>query len=184
MGVISKTELHHSSAGVEKQAGDGFALKLPPGLWRFAKFCMVGGSGVLVDMTLLYLLADPSRLGWNITLSKICAAELAMINNFTWNEHWTFRSPSSAGNRLPDRLGRFLRFNSICGVGIGFAVLLLHLFHARLGWNLYLSNFAAVVLVTSWNYWVNARFNWSVVNSRPNLGCLKACVKKSNRRAV
>jgi hypothetical protein len=35
---------------------------------QFTKFCLVGGSGVLVDMGILYLLADPSRLGLNITL--------------------------------------------------------------------------------------------------------------------
>ncbi len=37
--------------------------KLPLSLLRFVKFCMVGGSGVLVDMTVLYFLADSTRLG-------------------------------------------------------------------------------------------------------------------------
>jgi hypothetical protein len=57
---------------------------------------MVGGSGLLVDMGVLYLLADVSRLGLNITMSKICAAEVAMISNFIWNELWTFRQNATA----------------------------------------------------------------------------------------
>ncbi len=29
---------------------------------QFTKFCLVGGSGVFVDMGILYLLADPNRI--------------------------------------------------------------------------------------------------------------------------
>src|SRR2546423_7399215 len=65
-------------------------------LLQFIKFCMVGGSGVFVDMGILYLLADPRCLGLNITLSKICAAEIAMTNNFIWNEFWTFSQSASS----------------------------------------------------------------------------------------
>ncbi len=92
-----------------------------------------------------------------MTLSKICAAEIAMINNFIWNELWTFRQSPSSGregraeggpmwqqskieNRKSKIAGRFLLFNAICGIGIALAVLLLHLFHTWLGWNVYFSN--------------------------------------------
>lgn len=153
--------------------------KLPPSLLRFVKFCIVGGSGVLVDMTVLYLLADPSRFGWSITLSKICAAEIAMINNFVWNEHWTFSVKSSPplvtvgveSSSVKSRqwLGVFSRlivFNAICGIGIVLAVMLLHFFHTCLGWSLYLSNFLAIVLVTFWNFVVNSRYNWKLRSIR------------------
>ena len=158
-----------------------------PQLWRserplqFVKFCCVGGSGVVVDMAILALLADPRFLGWNVLLSKICAAEAAMISNFIWNELWTFRPSLSAsegeraGVRCPSNpkseirnpkiaplLRRFLTFNAICGIGIGLAVLLLHLFHSWLAWNLYLSNMLAIILVTFWNYGMNAHFNWAM----------------------
>jgi len=140
-----------------------WSARLPASLLRFIKFCLVGGSGVVVDMGILYLLADPSRLGWSITLSKICAALVALTNNFIWNELWTFRhsNPQSA-IRVPHFgwLRRFLLFNAICGIGIGLAVLLLHLFHTWLGWNLYLSNFLAILLVTFWNYMINCLVTW------------------------
>jgi dolichol-phosphate mannosyltransferase len=138
---------------------------------KFIKFCLVGGSGLCVDMGVLFLLADPRFLGLNVALSKICAAEVAMINNFIWNELWTFREGSvtakregAAGSSRKGLARRFLVFNTICGIGIGLAVFLLHLFHAWLGWNLYVSNFIAIVLVTFWNFALNAQFNWQKRN--------------------
>ena len=49
---------------------------------RFTKFGLVGLSGVFVDMTIFYLLSDPSTLHLGITRSKIIAGELAILNNF------------------------------------------------------------------------------------------------------
>jgi dolichol-phosphate mannosyltransferase len=149
---------------------------------QFVKFCLVGGGGTLVDMGVLYLLADPKTLALNVALSKVCAAEVALVNNFVWNELWTFNGcgrgrtrhsvragldGGKSGAQRTDapylrssRLRRFVFFNGICGIGIVFAVLLLHLFHTLLGWNLYLSNLLTIVLVTLWNFGMNARFNW------------------------
>jgi len=149
-------------------------------LGQFLKFCLVGGSGTVVDMTVLYLLADPGTLALDLTRSKVVAAEVALINNFLWNEFWTFKAAGRARHSvradwtgkdsgaqrtdapclLSPRLHRLLFFNAICGMGILFAVLLLHLFHTRLGWNLYLSNLLTIGLVTLWNFGMNAKFNW------------------------
>jgi len=139
---------------------------LPPRVVQFVKFCIVGGTGVLVDMTVLFLLADPKTLALNITLSKFIAAETAMLNNFVWNEVWTFSAKHVVDNHK-GWFQRFLRFNAICGVGILLAVILLHFFYTLLGLNLYLSNLAAIVLVTCWNFGMNARFNWRLSRTGP-----------------
>ncbi|HEX3596807.1 MAG TPA: glycosyltransferase, partial [Polyangiaceae bacterium] len=57
----------------------------------FFKFCVVGASGVLVDMGLLFLLSDPRMLGLGLTRSKLVAAETAIVSNFLLNDFWTFR---------------------------------------------------------------------------------------------
>ena len=149
-------------AAGKRGAPDGtlFSLVFAERVAQFIKFCIVGGSGLFVDMAVLYLLADPGRLGLGIALSKICAAQAAMINNFIWNEVWTFAGQMPARHR--NIFARFLTFNVICGTGIALAVLLLGLFHIVLGWNLYLSNLFAIGLVTCWNFLLNARFNWTV----------------------
>lgn len=52
----------------------------------FVRFCIVGASGTLIDTAVLFLLSDPLTLGWGLTRSKIIAAELALTNNFIWND--------------------------------------------------------------------------------------------------
>jgi dolichol-phosphate mannosyltransferase len=129
----------------------------------FIKFSAVGGGGVLVDMTVLYLLADPNTLAWNLTAAKVCSAEVALLNNFFWNEVWTFRR--AAKHAKAGLLRRLVGFHAICGIGIGLAVFFLHLFHTWLGLNVYLANLLAILLVTLWNFSMNAAFNWRVGHS-------------------
>jgi len=125
---------------------------------KLIKFCLVGGSGVGVDMMVLYLLGDKMMFGLNLTVAKICSAEAAMLNNFVWNELWTFRY--EAGRQEGGVVGRLVRFHAICGVGIGLAVVLLRLFTDTFGISLYCANLLAIILVTFWNFIMNAFFNW------------------------
>jgi dolichol-phosphate mannosyltransferase len=129
-------------------------------LRRYAQFCVVGGSGMVVDMAILYLLASPKILGWNLSLSKAIAAEVALVNNFVWNELWTFRGLSGGDDRLPQRLWRLLKFNLICLAGIAWSVGLLNVQVYWLGVNVYLANLIAIVLVSVWNFYLNLRFAW------------------------
>jgi dolichol-phosphate mannosyltransferase len=133
------------------------ALAWTPRLRQFARYCVVGGSGVVVDMAVLHCLACR---GWNVSLSKLCSAETAMLNNFLWNELWTFSREARGRTGLAQRARRLFRFHIICGAGIGLAVWLLHTFRVVLGLDLYAANFLAILLVTLWNFWLNARFNW------------------------
>ena len=125
---------------------------------QFAKFCLVGASGVAVDMAVLHCLVE--WLGVNLSLGKLCSAEAAMLNNFLWNELWTFRGSASEAAGGRGRVSRLLKFQAICGAGIGLAVLLLNIFYSYVGMNLYAANLLAILLVTLWNFWLNALFNW------------------------
>jgi len=49
-------------------------------------------------MGIMYLLADATMLGWNLTVSKVIAAEIAISNNFLWNDIWTFQGLGAARN--------------------------------------------------------------------------------------
>jgi dolichol-phosphate mannosyltransferase len=129
-------------------------------LHRFGRFCVVGSSGVIVDMFCLY--AFVHWLGWNALVGKVCAAEIAIGSNFILNELWTFRATHSETNSVAGMASRFLRFNLICFIGIIFSVIMIHLLHVRLGLNLYFVNLFAIGLVTLWNFGMNARFNWRI----------------------
>jgi len=127
---------------------------------RFICFSLVGASGVVIDMGILFLLSDPKTLAWPLTLSKVLAAEGAIINNFTWNDAWTFRDVSSGQVGWKCRVNRFVKFNLICLAGIGLSVLLLNAQVLFLRLNVYLANFIAIFLACFWNFGMNLQFGW------------------------
>jgi dolichol-phosphate mannosyltransferase len=136
-------------------------------LTRFLRFALVGFSGVIVDMGMLYFLSDPASLGWGLTRSKIIAGELAIINNFLWNDAWTFRDLAGDQKGLGPKLQRFAKFNIICVLGLGLNVVLLNVMFNYLGMNRYVANAVAIVMVTAWNFWLNLKLSWRATGAEP-----------------
>lgn len=133
---------------------------------RFVRFCLVGFSGVFVDMGLLYLLSDPSTLHMGLTRSKVIAAEIAIMNNFLWNDAWTFRDMAHGQTGPSAKLKRFVKFNIVCLVGVALNVILLNLQFNLLGMNRYLANATAIGIVTVWNFWLNTRLSWRTTEAK------------------
>ena len=140
--------------------------KLQVPLQRFLQFGLVGLSGVFVDMAILYLLSDVSTLGWGLTRSKIISSEVAVINNFLWNDLWTFRDISSQQIGWHKRIRRFLKFNFICLFGIVLNILILNFLYNYLHINQYLANLIAIAIVTIWNFWFNLKLSWRVTQTK------------------
>lgn len=131
---------------------------------RFVRFGLVGFSGVFVDMAILYLLSDPTTLAWPLTRSKIIAGEIAILNNFFWNDAWTFADVSARQQEWQQRLKRFLKFNAICLAGLVLNVLILNLVFNFLIPNRYIANFIAIAVATIWNFWINLKLSWRVTD--------------------
>jgi dolichol-phosphate mannosyltransferase len=134
---------------------------------RFVRFALVGASGVVLDMTLLYLLSDPSTLGWGLTRSKLIAAETAMINNFLWNDLWTFGDISAGQPGGKARLHRFVKFQLICTAGLILNTVLLNAQFNLLHMNRYVANAIAILIVTAWNFWLNLKLGWRSAEPPP-----------------
>lgn len=126
----------------------------------FLRFCIVGASGTLIDTAMLFLLSDPRTLNWNLTGSKIIAAELALTNNFMWNDLWTFGKFSSRQNTFRQRARRFLKFNLLCSVGIILNLIILNIGFKVFHMNRYIANLSAIFIVTFWNYNTNRKLSW------------------------
>jgi dolichol-phosphate mannosyltransferase len=135
---------------------------------RFMQFGLVGLSGVFVDMTILYLLHDPQALGLPLTRSKIIAAEIAIANNFLWNDRWTFGDISSQQSGWQKRIKRFIKFNLVCLIGLGLNVLILNIL-VNYAWvkDYRIANLLAIVIVTIWNFWINLKLSWRVTQTKP-----------------
>jgi dolichol-phosphate mannosyltransferase len=129
-------------------------------LARFVRFALVGCSGVVVDMGLLFVLSDPIMLGWGLTRSKLIASELAIVNNFLWNDSWTFHDVSARHPGGKYKLRRFAKFQAICFAGLMLNTILLNLQFNLLGVNRYVANAIAILVVTGWNFWLNLKLSW------------------------
>lgn len=66
----------------------GAAARQPEKWMQLLKFCLVGGSGYLVNLAVFAFLAsvlDVHHIG-----AAVGAFVVAVSNNFFWNRHWTF----------------------------------------------------------------------------------------------
>jgi dolichol-phosphate mannosyltransferase len=134
-------------------------------LWqikRFVRFGISGFSGVFVNMFILYFLREYVGLG--LTRSAILAAEVAIVNNFFWNDRWTFRDISGYQQGRTKTFRRFLKFNVICLSGLVLNILLLNLLYNLLNMNEYLANIIAIATVTFWNFWFNLKLSWRITD--------------------
>ncbi len=126
-------------------------------LGRFLRFGTVGFSGVFVDFFILLLMHKVFRL--DVSISKAIAVEIAIFNNFIWNDLWTFQDASRQFKGWKHRLIRFLRFNLACAFGAALGIAIVTVLK-NLGINLLISNLVAITISTAWNYLINLKFNW------------------------
>jgi len=133
---------------------------------RFVKFGLVGLSGVFVDMAIFYLLSDPTTLHLGITRSKIIAGELAILNNFIWNDLWTFHDLSAGQHIWHQKFLRFLKFNLVCCFGLIFNLIILNGLYNYFHVNQYLANLIAIGTVMIWNFWINLNLSWRVTETK------------------
>jgi putative flippase GtrA len=80
--------------------------------FRFLKFCTVGLSGVVVNLTLLAVLAD--GFGMQVNLASALTIEASINSNFFINELWTFRDRRSSSAGF---LRRLLKFHLVSIMG-------------------------------------------------------------------
>lgn len=57
---------------------------------EFIRFCIVGGTGFLINFALLYLLNQV--LGVYIVIAQFIGAEIALFSNFILHHNWTYKS--------------------------------------------------------------------------------------------
>jgi dolichol-phosphate mannosyltransferase len=123
---------------------------------RFLRFSLVGLSGVAVNQASLYLLTEYVLTARLYLAAAVLSTELALLNNFTWNELWAFRDKEYKGSLV----GRLLRFHGsrILGILIGLAVL--YLLTDMVGIYYLISNLISIALSTLVNYITSDLWVW------------------------
>ena len=125
-------------------------------LKRFVRYCLVGASGVLVNMGLLWLLTEAGGLFY--LASAAFSIETSIITNFALNDFFTFpdRRAPGAGHFFR-RLGKF-NVVSLAGLGVNMAVL--WTLTSVFGVYYLLSNLCGIAVATLWNYLLNLWWTW------------------------
>ncbi len=135
----------------------------------FIQFCLVGLTGVVVDVSVFNILRQFFELG--LTRSAIVSAEIAIVNNFLWNDLWTFADISRRQPGKAQRLKRFFKFNLVCSVGVLLQLIIINIIYNFFNLNDslksliridVLAKLIAIVLVTLWNFWFNSKLSWRV----------------------
>ena len=125
-------------------------------LLRFAAFCLVGGSGVLVNTGFLWALTEFG--GVFFLISSTIAIECAVISNFILNDVFTFSDRLS--RRGKSFLRRLLKFNMVSLIGAGVNLSLLWFFTSVVGLHYLVSNLIGIAAATLWNYLANVLWTW------------------------
>ncbi len=55
----------------------------------FVRFCMVGGTGFLINLVLLTILHG--KLKVHVVVAQALASEIALFSNFLLHDHWTYK---------------------------------------------------------------------------------------------
>ncbi len=122
-------------------------------LRRILRFAVVGASGILVNMGILWYLTEV--IGIYYLLSGIIAIETSIITNFLLNDMWTFKDNKKG--KWSSRIGMF-HMVSISGMLINLSIL--YILTTVFGVYYLISNFFGILGAFTWNFSVNRRITW------------------------
>jgi dolichol-phosphate mannosyltransferase len=123
---------------------------VPP---RFLMFVLVGASGLVVHMAVLY---TGRAAGLDFMVSQVIAALTAMTSNFLINNRVTYRDRRLHGMKL---LTGYVRFCALCALGFIANIAIANLVHEHTPW-WWLAGAAGALAGAAWNYVSTALAVW------------------------
>ena len=120
---------------------------------QFIKFCVVGGTGVVVDFGITFLFKEKLKL--NKYIANSLGFMAAASTNYLLNRWWTFRSHD------PEVAQQYVQFVGISAIGLILNNIIIYLLNVKARLNFYLSKLIAIGLVTLWNFFMNYYFTFT-----------------------
>ncbi len=118
---------------------------------RLLKYCVVGGSGAVIGLGILYLFTD--IVGLHYLASNAIAFTCSVSNNYLWNSLWTFKDKKASP------IG-YLRYVGTSLIGLGVNTLVLWFYTSIVGVWYMLSAAIAIVCAFLVNYTLSKKFVW------------------------
>ena len=123
-------------------------------LWRrFARFYGVGALGIGVQVAALWALT--ALAGVNYLAATVLAVGAAIVHNFLWHIHWTWRDRARPGAEAWAMFARFVAANGVVSF-TGNAIVMAAL-TGRGGMPPVLANLIAIAVCALVNFWLGDR---------------------------
>ena len=122
-------------------------------LLKFVKFSLVGFSGVFVDFGITFFFKEIVKIQKYV--ANAVGFSMAATTNYFLNRIWTFHSQN------PNIMLEFTRFFIIALIGLMINLLIIWALSGKFKVNFYLSKLAATIVVTLWNFPINAYYTFA-----------------------
>jgi putative flippase GtrA len=136
---------------------------------QFVKFCLIGASSALLDVSISRRLIDVFGMYW--LYANTLSFAVAVTNGYLWNSLWTFRGLGAAGRHT-----QYLKFVAVNTMGYGLNILIMSLMFLLLTGHLhgnpprpiwFAAKVTAIVLVAIWNFLANKRWTFAETRVQP-----------------
>jgi putative flippase GtrA len=125
--------------------------------WTILKFALVGASGVGVNLFVLFLLKSIA----GVLLANAIALELSLMNNFVWNDTFTFNSVGLGRNSGYARFKRFVKYNLVSLFSFGVNESILYIAYSRFHIFYITSEILAIAVAFVINYLGSSKWAWA-----------------------
>lgn len=137
-------------------------------LWvgdRLARYALVGGSGVFVNLGTLFVLVE--AFSWSPAVAAILAIETSILSNYTLNRFWTWRDRGPVAFSIG-------RYHAVSLVGMAIQWACLAVGYYVFGLYYLLAALIGIVVAMGWTFFSNDRFTFATLKkpvspSRPLL---------------
>lgn len=126
-----------------------------------SRFAVVGVSGIVVNMGVLALLTKVWDV--NVDIAGLIAIELSIINNFVWNNFWTW-----SGEKKTSIWNRFIKYHLVTLVSGGVNYVTLLYLHKSAGLDELIANSIGIILGTAINFILNHYWTFQRADSDNN----------------
>ena len=120
------------------------------------KYYLVGASGVLVNLGLLYFLTD--IIGAWYVFSQAVAAGVSMTTNFTLHKFLTYRKESKEAKTLE----RYIKFITISLLGMGILLGLTYVLVENFAMYYMHAAMLSIAIAGSFNYFANRKWTFGI----------------------
>jgi dolichol-phosphate mannosyltransferase len=120
------------------------------------RFGIVGISGIVVNLGILYLLVQFLQI--NDILASGIATEVSILNNFLWNDLWTFHAVEN--RKYSSRWQRLAAFNIVSAGGVAINLGIFYLLTRWFAVYYLLAQLVGILIAFTWNFLINRNLTW------------------------